>query len=201
MAPSSDGRICISERSKMAKPPEEAKSTVASGGLEEDPLVAALVPDPGAGSPSLTVLHGYLGKSMTPNCWRLYLDATLGSYVELRDDDILHHRQAADDGGTLVWVRKSLELMVTTVSSASIQAEFLSGAIAASRMQPTGNRASESFRAAVPSVGCPSILNNCTTQILRCPSDGCTTWSACPTETAWCRPSEFRPLCTLLERG
>jgi hypothetical protein len=164
------------------------------GRLKEDPLVAALVPDPSAGPPDTTVLHGYVGKSTRANCWRLYLDATLASYAEVSEDDILHHRQIADDGGTLVWVPKSLELKVTRVSSTTIQAEFLSGAIAAGRMQPTG-RANVAYAAAVPSVGCPSILNDCTTQILRCPSDGCTTWSKCPTETAWCRPSEFKPLC------
>jgi len=170
------------------------------GRLKEDPLVAALVPDPSAGPPDTTVLHGYVGKSTRANCWRLYLDATLASYTEVSEDDILHHRQIADDGGTLVWVPKSLELKVTRVSSTTIQAEFLSGAIAAGRMQPTG-RANVASPAAVQSVGCPSILNNCTTRILPCPSDGCWTWSNCPTETGWCRPSEFAPLCTLFGLG
>jgi hypothetical protein len=171
------------------------------GRLNEDPLVAALVPDPSAGPPDTTVLHGYVGNSTRANCWRLYLDATLASYVEVSEDDILHHRQIADDGGTLVWVPKSLELKVTRVSSTTIQAEFLSGAIAAGRMQPTG-RANVASPAAVPqSVGCPSILNNCTSQILACPSDGCPTWGNCPTETGWCRPSAFVPLCTLFRLG
>jgi len=165
--------------------------------LKEHPFVAALVPDASAGPPDSTVLHGYLGKSTRDKSWRLYLDATLASYVEVSEEDILHHSEIADDGGTLVWVPKSLELKVTMVSSTTIQAEFLSGAISAGRMQPTA-QANVSARAAVPSVGCPSILNNCTTRILPCPSDGCTTWSNCPTETGWCRPSEFRPLCTLL---
>ena len=66
------------------------------GRLKEDPHVAALVPDPSAGPPDTTVLHGYVGKSTRPNWWRLYLDATLASYVEVSEDDILHHRQLAD---------------------------------------------------------------------------------------------------------
>jgi hypothetical protein len=164
------------------------------GRLKEDPLVAALVPDPSAGPPDTTVLHCYVGKCTRANCWRLYLNATMEWYTEVLEDDVLHHRQIADDGGTLVWVPKSLELKVTRVSSTTIQAEFLSGAIAASRMRPTG-RVSVASPAAVPSVGCPSILNNCLTRILPCPSDGCATWSNCPTETDWCRPSEFAPLC------
>jgi hypothetical protein len=165
------------------------------GRLKEDPLVAALVPDPSAGPPDTAVLHGYVGKSTTANCWRLYLDATLASYVEVSEDNILHHKQIADDGGTLVWVPKSLELKVTRVSSTTIQAEFLSGAIAAGRMQPTARPNVASPVARVRTVGCPSILNNCTSQILPCPSDGCPTWDRCPTEIAWCRPSEFVPVC------
>lgn len=161
--------------------------------LKEHPLVTALAPDPEAGPPNTSVLHGYVGKSTTPNSWRLYLDATLASYVELAEGDILHHKELADEGGTLVWVPKSLELKVTRVSSTTIQAEFLSGAIAAGRMRATG-RANVVSPAVPPrTVGCPSILNNCTTQILRCPSDGC------PTEISWCRPSEFYPLCTIFE--
>jgi hypothetical protein len=174
--------------------------------LKEHPFVAALIPDPSAGPPDSTVLHGYVGKSTRAKHWRLYLDASLASYVELPEDDILHHSQVANDGGTLVWVPKSLELKVTRVSSTTMQAEFLSGAIAAGRMRPTRPANLASPAAALRSVGCPSILNNCTSQILPCPSDGCPTFDYCPpppTETGWCRPSEFVPLCTLfgLELG
>jgi hypothetical protein len=165
--------------------------------LKEHPLVAALVADPNAGPPDTTVLHGYVGKSTRADSWRLYLDATLASYVEVSESDILHHKEIADDGGTLVWVPKSLELKVTRVSSTSIQAEFLSGAIAAGRMRPTGRANVLSPALGVRSVGCPSIFTNCTSQILPCPSDGCVTWDSCPTETGWCRPSEFAPLCTI----
>jgi len=164
--------------------------------LKEDPLVAALVPDPSAESPDTTVLHGYVGKSTRPNYWRLYLDATLTSYVEMSGDDVRHQQQLGD-GGTLVWVPRSLELKITKVSSTTIQAEFLSGAIAAGRMQAKARVSAASLAALPRTVGCPSILNNCTTLIIRCPSDGCPTWENCPTETGWCRPSEFAPLCTI----
>jgi len=169
------------------------------GRFYEDPLVAALIPDPSGEPPNTAVLHGYLGKSTRANHWRLYLDATLASYVEVSEDDILHHRQLADDGGTLVWVPKSLELEVTRVSSTAIQAEFLSGAIVAGRMRLAA-RPNVASPAALPqTVGCPSIFTNCTSQILACPSDRCTvaSWNYCPTETGWCYPSEFAPLCSL----
>jgi hypothetical protein len=170
-------------------------------GLQEDPLVAALVPDPSAGPPDATVLHGYLGKSTTANCWRLYLDAALTSYVEVSADDILHHTQIADDGGTVVWVPKSLELTVTKVSSTTIQAEFLSGAIAAGRMQPTASAKSAFAGDFARARGFQSIpVHQCVSNILGCPSDACPTWNNCPpppTVTDWCRPSEFAPLCGL----
>jgi hypothetical protein len=167
--------------------------------LKEDALVAALIPDPSAGPPGTTVLHGYVGKSTRENCWRLYLDANLASYVEVSEDDILHSKQLADDAGTLLWVPKSLELTVTWVSPATIQAEFLSGTIAAGRMRPAA-RANTASPADLPhSVGCPSILNNCTSRILRCPTDpvDCPSWGRCPTEISWCYPSEFLPLCNI----
>jgi hypothetical protein len=167
--------------------------------LGEDPLVAALVPDPSEGPPDSTVLHGYVGKSTTAGDWRLYLDHALTSYVEVAEGDILHHRQAADDGGTLIWVPKALELKVTRVSSTTIQAEFLSGAIAADRMQPTAHANLAAPAAAGRGGGFHSIIvRQCVSNILGCPSDGCTTWEACPpkpTVIAWCRPSEFAPLC------
>jgi hypothetical protein len=168
------------------------------GRLKENPLVSALVSDPNAGPPNTVVLHGYVGKSTTPNTWRLYLDATLASYVEISEDDVLHHKEIADDGGTIVWVPKSTELKVTSVSSTTIQAEFLSGAIAAGRMRPTGRPNVGALAAVVRSVACPSIFTNCTSRILPCPSDGCPTWEGCPpppTVIDWCRPSEFAPLC------
>ena len=167
------------------------------GGLKEDALVAALAPDASAPADA-TVLHGFVGKSTQDKCWRLYLDASLGSYVEVSEDDILYHRQVPDDGGTLLWVPKSLELKVTKVTSTTIQAEFLSGAIATGRMKPRAAQARSTAAAAVRTVGCPSILNNCLSRILPCPSDGCPSFDYCPTETSWCYPSEFRPLCTII---
>jgi len=169
-------------------------------GLEEHPLVAALVPDPNGGPPDSTVLHGYLGKSTRPETWRLYLDATLGAYVELPEGEILHHQALPDDAGTLVWLPRALELEVTKVSSTTIQAEFLSGVIAAGRMKGAAQPTAGSNARIVASVGCPSIFTACISRILACPSDGCPTWSNCPpdpTETGWCGPSQFAPLCTI----
>jgi len=188
------------------------------GRLIEDPLVAALVPDPGEGPANAVVLHGYVGKSTRAGHWRLYLDAGLEAYAEVSEGDILHHRRLANDAGTLVWVSKSLELKVTRVSSATIQAEFLSGAIAAGRLRPTGHPSTASHGAAwnivarlrrggfggggfgnggfasFPVNTCDSVIDSL------CPSVGCVTWESCPplpSVIAWCGPSDFAPLCTI----
>lgn len=178
------------------------------GRLTEDPLVSALVPDPGEGPANAVVLHGYVGKSTQAGHWRLYLDAALETHAEISEGDILHHRRLANDAGTLVWVSKSLQLKVTRVSSAAIQAEFLSGAIAAARLRPTGHPTAAHGAAgnmrlrgfggggggfvSFPVNTCGSVINSL------CPSVGCHTWDICPTVIAWCAPSDFAPLCTIL---
>lgn len=158
-------------------------------GLQEDRLVAALVPDPNEGPPNSTVLHVFVGKSTRTNRWRLYLDANLASYVEVGEDDILHHTRLPDEGGTLVWLPKSLKLEVTTVTSTSVQAEFLSGLIAAGRMGPTAQVRGGLAALAVPAptLTCPSVYINCTTV-------GCRT-VGCHTIDDWCPFTEFAPIC------
>ena len=102
--------------------------------LEQDPLVDALVPDPGQGPPNATVLEGYLGKSTTEDAWRLYLTRELDRYVELTEGEILHTQPRPDDG-TRVWVRRDLSLEVQRVQTAQVQAEFLGGALARARLR------------------------------------------------------------------
>ena len=96
---------------------------------EQDPIVRALVPDPAAGPPSMAVLHGYIGDSTTADHRRLYLTRTLDSYVDIPADQILHTSQLPNDGGTRVWVPKTLELQVVRKVSAEVQARFLQGSI------------------------------------------------------------------------
>src|SRR5438445_7994483 len=102
--------------------------------LDEHALVKALVPDPSQGPPNATVLQGFLGKSPTNGVWRLYLSSALDEYVEIPEEDILHTQELPDGQGTLVWVPKSLNLQHVKTQSQQVQAEFLSGSIAAGRL-------------------------------------------------------------------
>lgn len=97
--------------------------------LTQDPIVEALVPDPGTGAPRATVLTGYLGRSMMPGTWRLYLTPALDDYVEIPENQILHTSQLPDGGGTRVWVPKTLELEHVRTITEEVHAGFLDGAI------------------------------------------------------------------------
>jgi len=52
---------------------------------------------------------GYLGESGTPGVWRMYMDRNLRSYVDIKEEDIIHARQLDleqyPDGGTTLYVK------------------------------------------------------------------------------------------------
>jgi hypothetical protein len=99
--------------------------------IKEDPLVAALVPDPAKLPVNAAVLAGFVGKSLDEGSWRLYLDAGLTEYVEIPETEILYARELPGGAGTAVWVPATLTLDRVRVAATQIQAEFLSGTIAA----------------------------------------------------------------------
>jgi hypothetical protein len=115
---------------------------------EQDPIVRALVPDPTAGPPSVAVLHGFLGDSTQPDHYRLYLSRTLSSYVDIPADQILHTSQLPNDGGTRVWVPRTLELRFVRTVSTEVQARFLQGSIVSRHLALGGaSLAAEALRA------------------------------------------------------
>lgn len=81
-----------------------------SSSVDEDPLVASLVPDPSQGPPNTSVLAGYLGRGAEEGVWRLYLTADLNEYVEVSEDDILHRESLPDGRSTQIWVHNHLEV-------------------------------------------------------------------------------------------
>jgi hypothetical protein len=105
--------------------------------LEQHPLVEALMPDPSQGPPNATALQGFLGKSTSEGVWRLYLTVALDEYVEIAEADILHSRQLPDDQGTVVWVPKTLQLQHIRTQAQQVQADMLSGALAAANLPTT----------------------------------------------------------------
>ncbi len=112
---------------------------------EQDPLVEALVPDAAVEPPSVTVLRGYVGKSTTAGCWRLYLNRVLDRYVDIPAAEILHTMRLPDDGGTRVWVPRHLKLKYVRTVSAQVQADFLQGPIVRSHRPATGAELAEAI--------------------------------------------------------
>jgi hypothetical protein len=109
----------------------------------QDPIVDALVSDPAVGPPSAAVLTGYLGKSSTPDSWRLYLNRALDRYVDIPANQILHSTELPNDGGTRVWVPRSLKLDYVRTVSAQVQAGFLQGSIVGRYRPATGPAVAE----------------------------------------------------------
>jgi len=147
--------------------------------LKADKLIQKLVSDP-ANPPDVTVIKGFLGESHRPGYWRLYLSPDLKSYVEIAESDILHSQEVSENqsalGGTLLWVKKGASLEHTRTVSKQVQAEFLSGDVAAS---VTAARGSMSPRVKYDSVNlCPTDVGPCASDV-RCPT---ASWRFCPTE-------------------
>lgn len=104
-------------------------------GLQQHPLVDALLPDPLQASPNARRIVGYLGRSASSGVWRLYLSPNLDRYAEIPAADILHAQQLPGDEGTAVWVRRGVRLQYVAVQTRQVEADYLSGPIAASAAQ------------------------------------------------------------------
>jgi hypothetical protein len=81
-----------------------------------------------------------LGKSNREGSWRIYFSPALNEYVEVAEDDIVYTHDLPDPeigfDLTLIAVRSGASVRHTQVSSQTMQAEFLSGTIAAALEQP-----------------------------------------------------------------
>lgn len=189
-----------------------AEQRKAARKLEQDRIVEALVPDPAAGPPNTTVLHGFLGKSTQSGVWRLYLTEALDEYVEIPEDEILHTQQLPDDGGTLVWVPKTLALQHVSAQSQQVQADFLGGPITEAHLRgAAGPTAMPGITATAPiSLRCPSDLVPCPSDfapcrsfntpcvsipVIRCPGQSFPWWRcpSSPVRCVWTRPIACPP--------
>src|SRR5215468_7964638 len=103
---------------------------------DEDDIVGDLVPDPGDVR-SLRVLTGYLGRSTRKGHLRLYLSASLDSYLEVETTAVVRRQSIpathAPLGGTILWVKKDAKIHSTHARSVEAQCEFLQGRLAARR--------------------------------------------------------------------
>jgi hypothetical protein len=78
-----------------------------------DEFVAKVVPDPNSAG-ELLLVSGFLGKSSEADHTRVYWDASLNGYVDVRDTDIAHTealpKETSPLGGSYVWVKRDAKV-------------------------------------------------------------------------------------------
>jgi hypothetical protein len=151
--------------------------------LHEDPLVTQLVSDP-TRLPKLSVLEGWVGRSLREGYRRLYITPTFDSYVEFAASDVVYHKAATGDlGGTIVWLRDEATVDLL-LGDGDTRAEFLTGEITV-RYMPEATDGGPvivqtlPMRRLVTRAGCRLGTFSCRpTPVTRsgCPSGGCFPW-------------------------
>ena len=191
--------------------------------VQPHPLVKALVPDPSQPPVPSIKLVGLPGDSPAADTTRLWLDASLTSYVDVPTAAILHTQSLPDDGGTVLWVEADAELTYGTVTSHAAHASFLSGSIADAYLASAGAAGAGAQAGPIPTppvtlasaCACVSRPGACPSLPI-CPSEtmppshcgGCPSLPICPSETmppshcgpcpthqVWCQPSVNLPAC------
>jgi hypothetical protein len=90
----------------------------------------------------LITLVGFLGESDSPGQPRLFVDAALTHWLDIRDADIINRRRIPDEqdthgGRSILTVKRGAPLTQGTVTTADAEAQFLSGGDArALRFEP-----------------------------------------------------------------
>lgn len=177
-----------------------------SEGLQQHPLVDALVPDPSQVAPNARRIVGYLGRSSSTGVWRLYLSQNLDRYVEIPEADILHTQQLPGTQGTAVWVRRGIRFQYVQVQVSQVEADYLSGPIATAASQaPAAFRAFASPQACLANSRVPQTTICYVTRVCThaggpgCGGGGGDSGTEDPCSfgcetTVWCsQPSECQP--------
>jgi hypothetical protein len=139
--------------------------------LGQDKLVEHLVTDPSQ-VPDIKMLSGFIGKSGRDGWLRLYLTPELNEYVEISQEEIIHHRRLDTSetslGGTVVWVRRGTNLVHTRTVSREVQAGFLQGDITAAFLNGVSAGPTLGFRGA-GRLALPATFS--VTQCATCPTE------------------------------
>jgi hypothetical protein len=140
-----------------------------------DPWVSRVVEDP-ANPPAAVLLSGYVGDAAEEGRTRIYTDPSLASYVEVQDEDVLHHEALGGDqvpeGGSMVWVRA--DAMVTPGSGGgtggAAGGDFFTGPVLGEN-----RKAGTGAAAATPVQITLLTIAGCHTRQLGCTIFGCVT--------------------------
>jgi hypothetical protein len=173
-------------------------------------FVDKIVKDP-KNPPDTVMLSGYLGASSEDGHTRLYFDPSLGSYVEIPDDAILHTEPVEGDslGARRVWINRGAEFIYGPAGSQRPKGTFLDGPImqahlgaAAPQPIPPSDFVPCQSWICPPTPNCPkSDFAPCQSWICppspHCPPVsnllGCVTIGGCQLQSAQCPPTPQCP--------
>jgi hypothetical protein len=121
--------------------PKKPKGPNGAKGLQEDEVVARLVPD-AADPPDVVAMIGFLGRSARRGFWRLYHTLDLKNYVEIAEEDIVHSQSLTNElqhlGGTVIWIKSGARLKYSRSESGRAEAGFMQGEITRGFLSGTG---------------------------------------------------------------
>jgi hypothetical protein len=156
-----------------------------------DEFTGKVVPDP-AKPGKVSCLQGFLGASPDPAQTRVYWDASLSSYVDIANTDILHTEPIPKDqsplGGSYLWVSSSAEVTAGTTSGPSTKGKFFEGPLTSTYGSAFGTAHGGPSAAAAPALA-GSYARGCWYS-----------WDACPTMYGGCGPHRT-PGCPMVEHA
>ncbi|MER9049350.1 hypothetical protein NKH89_19160, partial [Mesorhizobium sp. M0923] len=111
----------------------------------------------------LVQLAGYIGPAKAKGYARIYSDLSFSSYVEIPDDAIVSRTKPLDDdpmGKSIVYIRSGVRTKSVSVTTRSVESDYLSGVIASSYLGQSQMRGP-----VAPQGGVTSDPNVCTTLV------------------------------------
>jgi hypothetical protein len=180
-----------------------------------DKFTAKVVPDPKNPGPSLC-LQGFLGAAPDPAQTRLYWDASLSSFVDIDNADILHSeplpKEQSPLGGSYLWVSTSAEVTASSAGGASAKGKFFEGPVTSTYGSAFAGGAAELRKQGMPTIGqwctftyCPVVAAPAAEPAAGAGAIGSYaphcwySWNACPTMYG-CGPHRT-PGCPMVEHA
>jgi hypothetical protein len=96
-----------------------------------DDFIAKAVPDP-KNSGGTQLVSGFIGASPEPEHTRIYWDASLSTYVDVKTADIFHSeplpKEQSPLGGSYIWLKRDGQVSFGSAAGQSQKGKFFEGA-------------------------------------------------------------------------
>ena len=175
--------------------------------IKVDELTARVVPDP-KNAGDVVLVTGFLGDSSKPGHTRIYWDASMSSYIDAEEADILHTeplpKEQSPLGGSYIWLKRTARGLSGGPAGNAMTGKFFEGPLMAAYGSqfgggaapagvagpvPVGTVAYSYYIACHPSVLCTQLACHSVQYI--CVSGFCTRTAIectglCPVNTTYC---------------